>query len=298
MTSIASASTSSRGGLGLAVAALLVAMFCFQTGASLAKELFPAVGAQGTVALRVGFSALILIPLGRPWRARLTRDNWWALVIYGAALGTMNFLFYMALRTVPLGIAVALEFCGPLAVALISSRKPKDFLWVALAIAGLVVLLPIRHAAGLSWSGTALALGAGFCWALYILFGQKAGAAHGQYATALGSIVAALVITPVGIVHAGSALFDARVLALGLAVAALSSALPYSLEMVALRRLPAQAFGTLMSLEPAVGALTGLVLLREQLSLLQWAAIGTVVLASMGTALTVEGGEAHPRLPD
>ena len=290
-------SARNRGSVGLAVGALLVAMFCFQTGASLAKQLFPAVGAEGTVALRTGLSALILIVLWRPWHARLTRDNWQALAVYGAALGIMNFLFYMALRTVPLGIAVALEFSGPLAVALFSSRRLTDFLWVALAIMGLLILLPIRHTAGLSWSGAALALGAGFCWALYIVFGQKAGASHGQYATVLGSIVAALVIVPVGYVHAGTALFKPSVLAYGLLVAALSSAIPYSLEMVALRRLPAQAFGTLMSLEPAAGALMGLVLLHEQLSFTQWVAIGMVVLASMGTALSVKS-ETHPRLPD
>jgi len=290
-------SAQNRGSVGLAVGALLVAMFCFQTGASLAKQLFPAVGAEGTVALRTGLSALILIVLWRPWHARLTRNNWQALAVYGAALGIMNFLFYMALRTVPLGIAVALEFSGPLAVALFSSRRLTDFLWVALAIIGLLILLPIRHAAGLSWSGAALALGAGFCWALYIVFGQKAGAAHGQYATVLGSIVAALVIVPIGYTHAGTALFKPSVLAYGLMVAALSSAIPYSLEMVALRRLPAQAFGTLMSLEPAAGALMGLVLLHEQLSFTQWVAIAMVVLASMGTALSVKS-EAHPRLPD
>jgi inner membrane transporter RhtA len=290
-------STRTKGGVWLAVGSLLVAMFCFQTGASLAKQLFPAVGAQGTVALRVGLSVLILIPLGRPWRAHLTRDNWHALAVYGAALGIMNFLFYMALRTIPLGIAVALEFSGPLSVALFSSRRLVDFLWIGLAICGLLVLLPIRHTAGLSWSGTALALGAGFCWALYIVFGQKAGAVHGQYATVLGSIIAALVITPMGFAHAGWALLTPHNLAWGFAVAGLSSALPYSLEMIALRRLPTQAFGTLMSLEPAVGALMGLLLLHEQLSLLQWAAIGTVVLASMGTALSVRS-DAHPRLPD
>lgn len=284
-------------GVWVAVGSLLVAMFCFQTGASLAKQLFPLVGAQGTVALRVGLSALILIPFGRPWRARLTRGNWQALLVYGASLGIMNFLFYMALRTVPLGIAVALEFSGPLSVALFSSRKPSDFLWVALAILGLVILLPIRHTNGLSWSGTALALGAGLCWALYIVFGQKAGAVHGQYATVLGSIVGALVITPIGFAHAGWTLLAPYNLAWGLVVATLSSALPYSLEMVALRRLPAQAFGTLMSLEPAVGALMGLLLLGEQLSVLQWGAICTVVLASMGTAMSVRS-EAHPRLPD
>lgn len=290
-------SAPNKGSVGLAVGALLVAMLCFQTGASLAKQLFPQVGAEGTVALRTGLSALILIVLWRPWHARLTSSNWQALAVYGAALGIMNFLFYMALRTVPLGIAVALEFSGPLAVALFSSRRLTDFLWVGLAIGGLLILLPIRHAAGLSWSGAALALGAGFCWALYIIFGQKAGASHGQYATVLGSIIAALVIVPIGYAHAGATLFKPAVFAYGFMVAALSSAIPYSLEMVALRRLPAQAFGTLMSLEPAAGALMGLVLLHEQLFFTQWVAIGMVVLASMGTALSVKS-QTHPRLPD
>ena len=285
------------GGTGLAVGAILIAMFCFQTGASVAQGLFPAVGAEGTAALRTGLSALLLIPFWRPWQARLTRDNWRPLAVYGAALGIMNFLFYMALRTVPLGIAVALEFSGPLGVALFSSRRPLDFFWIALAIAGLSLLLPIRHASGLSWSGSALALGAGQCWALYIVFGQRAGAAHGQYATVLGAIVAALVIVPVGFYHSGLMLFRPHILAYGVLVAALSSAIPYSLEMVGLRRLPTQAFGTLMSLEPAVGALMGLLLLRQQLTLLQWSAIGMVVLASMGVALSVKS-ETHPRLPD
>jgi inner membrane transporter RhtA len=287
-----------RGGTWVAVAALLVSIFCFQIGASLAKELFPLVGAQGAVGLRVGLSALILIPFARPWRARLTRDNWHALVVYGAALGMMNFLFYMALRTIPLGIAVALEFSGPLSVALISSRRIMDYVWVALAVAGLALLLPIhRGVPALDWRGVALALGAGVCWALYIVFGQKAGADHGITATSLGVIVAALVIFPIGLAHAGTALFRSDVLPLGLAVAVLSSAVPYTLEMVALRRLPTQAFGTLMSLEPAAGALMGLLLLHEHLPPLQWLAIGTVVLASMGTALTVKS-ETHPRLPD
>jgi inner membrane transporter RhtA len=292
-------SKSLSSGVWLAVASLLVAMFCFQIGASIAKQLFPIVGAQGAVALRVGLSALIMIPFGRPWRARLTKDNWQPLVVYGAAMGMMNLLFYMALRTIPLGIAVALEFSGPLSVALIHSRRWMDFCWVALAVVGLLLLLPIRQgAAHLDWGGVALALGAGVCWALYIVFGQKAGAVHGQYATSLGIIVAGCVIFPVGLAHAGMAMFRPDVLPLGIGVAILSSAVPYSLEMIGLRRLPAQAFGTLMSLEPAAGALMGLLLLGEHLSGQEWFAIALVVLASMGTALTVKSGEAHPRLPD
>ncbi len=291
-------SKSLSGGVWVAVASLLVSIFCFQIGASLAKQLFPLVGAQGAVGLRVGLSALILIPFSRPWRARLTWVSARALLVYGVSLGMMNFLFYMALRTVPLGIAVALEFSGPLVVALIHSRRLVDFLWVGLAVIGLALLLPIHAGiAPLDWGGVALALGAGVCWALYIVFGQKAGAAIGQAATSLGVIVAACVIFPIGFAHAGMTLFRADVLPLGIGVAILSSAVPYTLEMVGLRRLPTQAFGTLMSLEPAAGALMGLLLLGEHLTPLQWLAIGFVVLASMGTALTVKS-DTHPRLPD
>jgi inner membrane transporter RhtA len=283
----------------IAIAALLVSIFCFQIGASLAKQLFPLVGAQGTVALRVGLSAVIMLAVGRPWRANFRGANGKALLVYGAALGLMNFLFYMALRTIPLGIAVALEFSGPLAVALIHSRRAVDFLWVALAVTGLALLLPLHAgAAALNWTGVAFALGAAVCWALYIVFGQKAGASLGQHATSLGIAVAACVIFPIGLLHAGADLFRPDVLPLGFAVAILSSAFPYTLEMFALTRLPTQAFGTLMSLEPAAGALMGLVLLGEHLSFLQWTAILIVILASMGTALTVKSGEAHPRLPD
>jgi len=286
-------------GIWLAVASLLVAMFCFQIGASIAKQLFPIVGAQGAVALRVGLSALIMIPFTKPWRAKLTRNNWQPLAVYGVAMGTMNFFFYMALKTIPLGIAVALEFSGPLSVALIHSRRWLDYAWIVLAAIGLLLLLPIRQgAAHLDWGGVALALGAGVCWALYIVFGQKSGAAHGQYATTLGVMVAGAVIFPIGLAHAGTALFRPDVLPFGIGVAILSSAVPYSLEMIGLRRLPAQAFGTLMSLEPAAGALMGLLLLGEHLNATEWLAIALVVAASMGSALTVKSGEAHPRLPD
>lgn len=291
--------THNKGTTWLAVAALLVSIFCFQIGASMAKQLFPKVGAEGTVALRVGLSAVMMLAIGRPWRASFRGANWRALLVYGGSLGLMNFMFYKALTTIPLGIAVALEFSGPLGVALIHSRRAVDFLWVALAVIGLALLLPIHPgAAPLNWTGVALALGAGVGWALYIVFGQKAGESLGQYATCLGIAVGACLIFPIGLAHAGANLFRADVLPLGIAVAIMSSAFPYSLEMFALTRVPTQAFGTLMSLEPAAGALVGLLLLGEHLSFLQWTAIFIVILASMGTALTVQSGEAHPRLPD
>ena len=158
------------------VGLLLIAMASIQSGASLAKSMFPIVGAQGTTTLRLIFASVIMLLILRPWRARLTAKSLRTVVVYGMALGGMNFLFYMSLRSVPLGIAVALEFTGPLAVAIYASRRAVDFLWIALAIVGLLLLIPTGEASsGIDLVGAAYALGAGVCWALYILFGQKAG---------------------------------------------------------------------------------------------------------------------------
>jgi inner membrane transporter RhtA len=219
------------------------------------------------------------------------------LLGYGVALGIMNLIFYLALRTVPLGIAVALEFIGPLAVAALALRRVTDALWLVLAVIGLFFLLPIRASAhAIDPHGAALALGAGGCWALYIVFGQRAGRAFGTHATAYGAIIAALVAAPVGIHHAGWALLAPAVLPVGLALGFLSSAMPYTLEMIALTRMPARAYGTLTSLEPALGSLVGLVLLHEALNVTQWLAIGAIVIASIGTTLTIR--PAAPIAPD
>lgn len=293
----AGASPSRTLSLLLPVAALMVAMVSIQFGASLAKGLFPAVGAQGTTALRLGFSALILIAALRPWRARVGATNWRSVTAYGLSLGGMNLMFYMALQTIPLGIAVSLEFSGPLAVAMWASRRPVDFVWIALALTGLLLLLPLGQAShALDPAGVAYALGAAACWGLYIVFGQRAGAEHGAQASVLGTIVAAIVVMPIGIAHAGAALWAPAVIPLAILVAILSSALPASLEMLALRRLPAQTFGTLTSIEPAIGALTGFVFLGEKLPPIQWLAVATIVLASVGTTLTIRTGIAS--LPD
>lgn len=265
---------------------LLIAMASIQTGASLAKSLFPVVGAQGTTTLRLIFASLIMLIILRPWRARLTARSLRTVVIYGIALGGMNFLFYMSLRTVPLGIAVALEFTGPLAVALLSSRKAVDFVWVVLAGSGLLLLIPTgASSTQLDLPGVCYALGAGVCWAAYILFGQKAGADNGVQTAALGVMIAALFIAPIGIVHAGAALFDLALIPVALGVAILSTALPYSLEMVALTRMPARTFGTLASLEPVFAALSGLIFLHEMLTVTQWLAIGAIIIASIGATL-------------
>lgn len=275
------------------IALLLIAMASIQTGASLAKGMFPLIGAQGTTALRLIFASVFMLILLRPWRARLTWKTLQTVMIYGIALGCMNLLFYMSLRTVPLGIAVALEFTGPLAVAILASRKAMDFVWVALAVFGLLLLIPLGDAqAGIDPVGVCYALGAGVCWALYILYGQKAGADNGVQTAALGVMIAAVFIAPVGIVHAGTALLDLALIPTAIAVAILSTALPYSLEMVALTRLPARTFGTLMSMEPAIGALSGLLFLHEVLSPTQWLAIGAIIMASVGATLTIRAEHA------
>ncbi|ARS48743.1 threonine/homoserine exporter RhtA [Ectopseudomonas hydrolytica] len=267
---------------------LLVAMISIQSGASLAKSLFPLVGAEGTTALRLVLGATILSLVMQPWRTRLNLAAYRSLLAYGLALGGMNLLFYMSLQSIPLGIAVALEFTGPLGLALLSSRRLLDFVWVALAVFGLWLLLPSGLAqTQLDPLGMALALAAGLCWALYIVFGQKAGAAHGRQTVALGTWVAALLVLPIGLWQAGGSLFSVDLLPIALGVAVLSSALPYSLEMVALTRLPARTFSILMSLEPAIAALSGLLFLSEKLSWNQWLAIGAIILASAGAAATI-----------
>tara|TARA_R100001244_G_scaffold129219_1_gene100497 strand:+ start:20689 stop:21528 length:840 start_codon:yes stop_codon:yes gene_type:complete len=272
----------------LPIALLLVAMISIQSGASLAKGLFPLIGAAGTTALRLSLAALILCLLMRPWRARLSLASSRSLLAYGLSLGAMNLLFYLSLKTIPLGIAVALEFTGPLALALFSSRRLLDFVWIALAVFGLWLLLPNPQAdVQLDPVGMALALAAGLCWALYIVFGQKAGAEHGSHTVALGTIVAALLVFPIGLSQAGGSLFSLDLLPIALGVAVLSSALPYSLEMVALTRLPARTFSILMSMEPAIAALSGLLFLSERLSLSQWLAISAIILASAGAAATI-----------
>ncbi len=265
---------------------LVIAMISIQSGASLAKSLFPVIGAPGTTALRLIFASLILLLVLRPWRARLSARSLRTVMLYGISLGSMNMLFYMSLQTVPLGIAVALEFTGPLAVALWSSRKVIDFVWVALAVLGLLLLIPLGHStASIDVVGALYALGAGVCWAAYILFGQKAGADNGVQTAALGVTIAAVFIAPIGVVHAGAALLDVSLIPAALGVAVLSTALPYSLEMVALTRMSARTFGTLASLEPVFAALSGLIFLHEDLSLTQWLAIAAIIVASIGATL-------------
>lgn len=207
-------------------------------------------------------------------------------MLYGASLGGMNMFFFLSLERIPLGIAVALEFMGPLAVAIFSSKKKLDYLWALLAFLGILLLFPKPdNAASLDTLGMIFALTSGLFWALYIVFGQKAGKRmSGGTAAAWGMFFAALVAAPIGIIITDTNAYTGRVLWIGLAVALLSSAIPYSLEMFALKRMPRRTFGILMSLEPALGALMGLIYLGETLTAFQWTAIALVICSSAGSS--------------
>lgn len=272
----------------LPIVVILIAMLSIQSGASLAKSLFPLVGAPSVTALRIALGTLILVVIFKPWRLRFKKEQRLPLLFYGLSLGGMNYLFYLSIQTVPLGIAVALEFTGPLAVALFSSRRPVDFVWVVLAVLGLWFLLPLgQNISHVDLTGAALALGAGACWAVYILTGQRAGEEHGPATVALGSLIAAIIFVPIGMAQATESIWQWSILPIGLAVAVLSTALPYSLEMIALTRLPTRIFGTLMSMEPALAALSGMVFLGESLTFTQTLALCSIIAASMGSTLTM-----------
>ncbi|HAT1569113.1 threonine/homoserine exporter RhtA [Kluyvera cryocrescens] len=272
----------------LPILVILISMISIQSGASLAKSLFPMIGAPGVTALRLALGTLILVIIFKPWRLRFAKEQRLPLLFYGLSLGAMNYLFYLSLQRIPLGIAVALEFTGPLAVALFSSRRPVDFIWVILAVTGLWFLLPLgQDVAHVDLTGALLALGAGAGWAVYILAGRRAGEEHGPATVAMGSLIAAIVFVPLGAFQATEALWHWSLLPIGLAIAVLSTALPYTLEMIALTRLPTRTFGTLMSMEPAIATLSGLIFLGETLTFSQTMALGAIILASMGSTLTM-----------
>ncbi|ODT65617.1 MAG: transporter [Pelagibacterium sp. SCN 63-23] len=259
-----------------------------QTGASFAKMLFPLVGAAGATTLRLTLAALVLLAVFRPWRHKLDSRQWRAVLLYGGAMGAMNLFFYAALEHIPLGIAVALEFTGPLAVALFGARRPLDFFWIVLAVAGFALLLPWTGAdSDISPLGIVLALCAGACWAGYIIFGQRAGTGGGAHIAALGVATAAVIALPFGAFSAGTALLDPAILPLALAVALCSSAIPYALDMVALPHVPARLFGILMSGQPALAALSGLVILHEILNAGQVLGIAAIIAASIGATITI-----------
>jgi inner membrane transporter RhtA len=264
---------------------VLLSMTTVQVGAAMAKSLFASIGPAGAVLLRVGLGALILLIL---WRPPLHGYSWreyrWAL-LFGGVLAAMNFSFYQALDRIPLAVAVTIEFVGPLAIALFGSRHLINLLWVALAGTGIVLLAPTGLFGGTALDplGVGLALLAGIFWGTYILVSAQVGRSFpGVVGLALAMVVAAVLLLPIGIIGAGAALLNGRFLLIGAGVAVLSSVLPYSLELEALRRLPSQVFGVLMSLEPGFAALVGLLLLHEQLGVRSAVAIALVIAASLG----------------
>jgi inner membrane transporter RhtA len=269
-----------RGRVGPEAALLVLGgIVSVQVGAAVAKQLFGVVGPAGAVLLRLAVGAVILAAVARP-TAAVVRRNLGLALAFGAVLAAMNLSFYASLARIPLGAAVTIEFLGPLVLAVVSSRRRADIAWALLAGFGV---------AAVSWEGTgaldavgvALALAAGAGWAGYILLSQRLGAAApGLTGLAVAVAAAAVVAAGPGIAQGGARLLEPRILALGIAVGVLSSAVPYALEFLALRRLPAGTFGILMSLEPAVAALTGLLLLGEGLRLVQVAGIVVVCVAS------------------
>ncbi len=272
---------------------MFIGMLSLAVGTSYAKTLFPLIGAEGTSACRVGLSSLILLMIWRPWRMRLSKRDLRNVLLYGAALGTMNLLFYMSLRTIPVGIAIAIEFSGPLTIALLHSRRLIHFVWIALAVLGLGLLLPLGgHNQNLDLTGIAFAAAAGVCWALYIVFGKRLSHIPAGPSVAMGMTVAAMIILPFGIAEAGTKLLDPSILLAGLVVAIFSSALPYTLDMVALKRIPERTFGVITSAEPAVGAIAGMLILHEYLNNMQWFAILAIVVAAGGAIATATRSDA------
>lgn len=273
------------------VALVLTGVTSIQFGAALAATLFDEAGPAGVSALRLGFAALVLLAVWRPWRRRHDPRALRLVALFGLTLGAMNLTFYEALDRIPLGVAVTIEFLGPITVATLLSRRRLDLVWIALATIGIVLLAaPWQEGGGLDSAGVAFALVAAGFWGLYILLAQRAGRFFdGGEGLAIAMVWAALIPLVPGIAQGGTDLLDPALLAAGFGVALLSSVIPYSLETEALRRMPANVFGVLMSLEPAVAALAGFLVLSQALGARELVAIGLVVAASIGVTRASPG---------
>ena len=266
---------------------VMLSIFSVQLGAAVAKGLFDSLGPGGTVFLRIAFAALVLLVLVQPNLGGHARGGWLVAALFGLALAGMNYSIYMAFDRIPLGVAVTLEFVGPLGLAVAGSRRALDGLWILLAAAGILLLAPlgILGEVNLDPVGVAFALLAGGLWAAYILLSAKTGSAFpGGTGLVIALCVGTVVLLPVGVANAGPALLDPKLLLAGFGVAMLSSAVPFSLELEALRKIPARVFGVLMSLEPAVAALAGLVVLGERLGPRALVAIFLVTVAAAGAS--------------
>lgn len=269
---------------------LIIAMISVQSSGSLAKILFHDFPILTVAAMRLLFGALILALIFKIWQINFRQVKWQAIISYGFALAGMNALFYLSIDRLPLGIAVSFEFVGPLSVALYYARQKFDFVWVGLAILGLILLFPFDQVSeDLDLIGIGFALGAGACWALYIVAGQKPSGISGNHTVCLGMFIGMLCLMPVALFSGFSiAVFEPSNFIYFIALAVLASALPFTLEMIALRHLTALSFGTLMSIEPAIAALSGFIFLGEQLLWNQWLALATIICASMGCTYTTQ----------
>ncbi|WP_327717769.1 EamA family transporter [Streptomyces sp. NBC_00490] len=283
----------SLGSIGLVLSAGISVQF----GGALAASLMPRAGASGVVTLRLVAAALVLLVVCRPRLRGYTRADWGTVVVFGITMAGMNGLFYQSIDRIPLGPAVALEVLGPLALSVVASRRAVNLVWAALALGG-VFLLSGGGFGGLDPVGVLFALGAGAMWAAYIVFSARTGRRFPQAdGLALAMVVAALVFLPLGVAESGAKLLDPTTIALGSAVAVLSSVLPYTLELVALRRLPASTFAIMMSLEPAIAATAGFLILNQALSMTEAAAIALVIAASMG-AVRTQVGRGKAKVPE
>ncbi len=269
---------------------LLIAMISMQSSGSFAKMLFDQFPIVTVSAMRLLLGALVLALIFKIWHVHFKQVKWKAIMSYGVALAGMNLLFYFAIDRIPLGIAVSFEFIGPLSVALFHARQKFDFIWVGLAILGLVLLFPFNQAVEpLDPIGILLALGAGSCWALYIIAGQKPSGVSGNHTVCLGMFVGMCILMPIALFSGMPATtFEPISLMYFLGLAILASALPFTLEMIALRNLSALSFGTLMSLEPAIAALSGFVFLGEHLLWTQWLALASFISAPIGCTITMQ----------
>jgi inner membrane transporter RhtA len=267
--------------------ALLGSLLSLCLGTSYAKHLFTQLGAEGVSALRIGLSACLLMAFLRPWRRSWSGRELMPLAAFGLTLGLMNLLFYESIARIPLGVAIAIEFTGPLTVAIWHSRKALDWVWVGLVVVGLALLLPLpgaREVSHLDPVGVTFALLAAVCWGLYILQGKRVAQRHGVHSIALGMSFAACLVVPVGIYESGASILQPQWWWPGLLVALFSSALPYGLEMFALKHLPRHTFSICLSLEPVIGTATAWWLLGEALTPAQLLAIGLIMSASVGSA--------------
>ncbi len=266
--------------------AVLGSILSVQVGAAVAKGLFPALGASVTATLRIGLSALILVAVNRRLGLKsLTREQWQAVIPYGLCLGGMNLVYYLALSRIPLGIAVTLEFIGPLLLVVFSSRRLIEFLWVLLAAGGIALMTPWNNT-NIDLFGAGMALLAGAFWAGYIVLGRRVSAVlDGRQAVTIGMLFALVVALPFAFGSGGMVNFKSGMIIPAVALALFCSAVPFSLEMYGLKYIPTKTFSILMSMEPAVGAICGLLFLKEYLSLQEYGAVVLVVIASIGATL-------------